>query len=123
MTTTLTLPDRVQLRRVRGWRLPDDAVIVSRNTGFGNPFRIFNIVEHGQAATDEQARAVAVRLHRDWLAGYGPARITVGRRTFDRGWVLANVGRLRGRALACSCPPVGPCHATTLLQLANGGAP
>ena len=33
-------PKRIQLRRTKGWRLPDNAVIVSRPSKWGNPFRI-----------------------------------------------------------------------------------
>jgi hypothetical protein len=33
------MPERIQLRRVRGWRLPAGAVSVARPTRWGNPFR------------------------------------------------------------------------------------
>jgi hypothetical protein len=32
------MPERIQLRRSRGWRLPSGAVSVSRPTKWGNPF-------------------------------------------------------------------------------------
>lgn len=33
-----TAPERIQLRRVKGWRLPPGAVSVARPTKWGNPF-------------------------------------------------------------------------------------
>ena len=32
------MPERIQLRRTRGWRLPPNAVSVARPTRWGNPF-------------------------------------------------------------------------------------
>lgn len=32
------MPERIQLRRVAGWRLPQGAVVVSRPNRWGNPF-------------------------------------------------------------------------------------
>lgn len=33
--------ERVQLRRVKGWRMPPNTVVVARPTILGNPFRVF----------------------------------------------------------------------------------
>lgn len=33
------MPERIQLRRTGGWKLPDGAVSVARPTKWGNPFR------------------------------------------------------------------------------------
>lgn len=35
----IVLPDRVQLRRTRGWRKPEGVVNVARPTRWGNPFK------------------------------------------------------------------------------------
>lgn len=37
-----------------------------------------------------------------------------------RGKILDNIHELRGRDLACWCPPGLPCHADVLLEIANG---
>lgn len=57
-------PGRVQLRRVRGWRLPPDTVQVDRATRWGNPFRC-----------DDPADAVAA--FRAWLAGDGESLVRI----------------------------------------------
>lgn len=52
------MPKRVQLQRVKGWRMPPNTRKVDRTTIFGNPFEA---VRYG--TTD------AVRSHRVWLTG------------------------------------------------------
>lgn len=119
--TAIATPIRVQLRRAAGWRLPENAAVVSRQSPFGNPFVAADTIAQGQAGNALQARAVVVRLHRQWLDGYGPDEITTGRHTYSRSWVWDNLPTLAGRSLACWCPVEEPdvCHAATLLRLAN----
>jgi hypothetical protein len=95
-------PQRIQRKRAKGWRLPPGAVSVSRprkdNPGpWGNPFTI-----------EQYGRAQAVALHRAWLLAQPE--------------LVAKVKtELRGRDLVCWCKPGEPCHADTLLDVANGG--
>lgn len=35
----VTMPKRIQRKRTKGWRMPEDAVSVSRPSRWGNPFR------------------------------------------------------------------------------------
>jgi hypothetical protein len=110
------MPKRVQLQRVKGWRMPPNTRKVDRTTVFGNPF---DSVRHG--VTD------AVRSHRLWLTGaltdeqiqaQYPALVAkhlIARRRR----VLASLPQLRGVNLACWCSPVRPCHVDLLLKLAN----
>lgn len=119
MTTT---PRRIQRRRTKGWRLPDNAVIVSRPSRFGNPFKISDAMEWGGAETTEAARELCVTAFRQWLRGnrdwwMGPKADA----TRDR--ILADLHLLRGKDLACTCPPDKPCHADVLLKLANSPQP
>jgi len=91
------VPERIQLRRSKGWRKPPGAVVVSRPSRWGNPFPV-----DGDEVPD---RETSVALYRAWAATDPPE--------------LADVEVLRGRALACWCPLGGPCHAEVLLELAN----
>lgn len=115
------MPQRIQRRRARGWRIPDGAVIVDRTSRFGNPFRIADAVE---ANYEHPARA-CVSHFTAWLEGHSAYQdtYTVGARTFDRRWMRAHLADLAGRDLACTCPPGAPCHADVLLKLAANGAP
>lgn len=92
-------PRRIQRKRTRGWRKPADAIVVSRPSRWGNPFRV------GDQAT-------LVRLFEQWLVNSDDPRAQ---------WMRANLRLLRGHDLACWCEPGEPCHADVLLRLANGG--
>jgi hypothetical protein len=110
------MPDRVQLQRVKGWRMPPHTRKVDRTTIFGNPF---DSVRHD--AHD------AVRIHRQWLTGEMSDReieeryagIVAKHLIARRRRVLASLSDLRGLNLACWCSRTHPCHADLLLALAN----
>jgi hypothetical protein len=88
----------MQLRRVKGWRLPDTAVVVARPTRWGNPFRV---------GVDGD-RAECVQAYRDALVRGG---LSFG---------VDDVRReLAGRDLACWCRLDEQCHADVLLEIAN----
>lgn len=112
-------PKRIQLRRTKGWRKPEGAVVVARPSRWGNPFRTVDCIEAGFAYGEDDARLICVAAFRDWLNGNrwadgsGPA---ADKRHAD---YLASIPELRGHDLACWCPPDAPCHADVLLELAN----
>lgn len=109
------MPQRLQRRRVRGWRLPPGAKIVDRTSRYGNPFTIADAEAEGFA----YPQLAVVELHAAWLDGEGDDVYVVRGRRFDRGWVLNHLYELRGRDLACPCEPGTPCHADSLIALAN----
>jgi hypothetical protein len=101
-------------------------VAVGRPTVFGNPFTVAKAREAGygthnpdgtRATEAESERRLAewcVSLFREWL--------TTNRdnhRPELRGKLLARLPELRGKGLACWCKIGDPCHADTLLELAN----
>lgn len=69
-------PQRIQIRRVKGWRLPEGAVTVARPSKYGNPFKVDGDTEDWMTWTavalgyrgdrDGRTRA-AVALHRGWM--------------------------------------------------------
>jgi len=93
------LPLRIQRKRKKGFRLPSDAVVVTRPTKWGNPFK----EEEGHAGS-------AVNKYRRWLA------------TNPQGMKIAAAAKveLRGKRLACFCGIGMPCHADVLIEVANG---
>jgi site-specific DNA-methyltransferase (adenine-specific) len=111
-------PQRVQLRRTKGWRLPPETVVVSRPGPLGNPFdwRSYPDRTPGEGGSipisDDDRRAQAVEDFRAALAG---------RRAWPRPYPeLAEIrSRIAGQNLACWCAPGAPCHADVLLELAN----
>lgn len=98
------MPDRIQLRRTKGWRKPPGAVVVSRPSKWGNPYIVGDLLNGGNIGQQE-----AVDLFRRALVE--------GRLQFSVDEVRRE---LAGRDLACWCPST-PCHADVLLDIANGG--
>lgn len=101
-------PVRVQLRRIKGWRLPPNTVVVSRPSVWGNPWPVGQWGPLGRKAPDAVG---AVGLFRDMMADFS-LRYEVG--------YPAELAALRGKNLACWCPLDQPCHADVLLEIANG---
>lgn len=110
------MPGRIQLRRTAGWRKPEGAVVVTRGTDWGNPYRVGQPVQITTPMGGGQAydyyptitREIAVLLFRVWVSGRLEDQIRA---------------ELAGKDLACWCPLDGPCHADVLLEIANGGDP
>ena len=111
------MPERIQRKRAKGWRMPANTVKVDRTTLFGNPF---SIKDYGHD------RAVA--LHRAWLTGQAidaPIPPAAAKRlAARRQQVVEALPSLRGKNLACWCALPGRgepdnCHAALLLEQAN----
>ena len=92
--------------------MPPNTVSVARPTKWGNIWRVGlvacacrSVGECDHNAFRCQSAAHAVDAYR-WL-------ITNGRR------LRQQISELRGKNLACWCPPSQPCHADVLLELAN----
>lgn len=102
-------PRRIQLSRARGYRKPDGAVVVSRPSKWGNPFKVGESYPRGPlhlgGAVTVRDRQHAVTLYRAWL--------------FHQGRSEGLVVDLRGKDLACWCRLDQACHADVLLALAN----
>lgn len=99
------MPERIQRKRIKGYRMPEGAIYVGRPTKWANPFRVGSNEELGEVANAE----LAVKLFRDWMH-------------HPEGWLLPRPPELlslRGRDLACWCLLDHPCHASVLLELAN----
>lgn len=120
-------PKRIQLRRTKGWRKPEGAIVVARPSKHGNPYWVGSwatVHGHLNGQTYEQdievTPAIAVEAFRlDWetrLDTFGSTdpedvEYVAARR--------AELETLRGHDLACWCPLDQPCHADVLLELAN----
>jgi hypothetical protein len=89
-------PQRIQLRRTKGWRKPEGSVVVARPTKWGNPV--------SKALVPDPVDLV--RYYEKWIELF-PHVAQAARR------------ELRGHDLACWCPLNQPCHADVLLKIAN----
>ncbi len=112
------MPERIQRKRTKGWRMPEDAIYVGRPTRFGNPFKI------GEDGTRDEC----LELYRRWLFGaLSDDEISSRFSAPFAGWLINMrhpcighiLRELPGRDLACFCRLDQPCHADLLLEIAN----
>lgn len=134
-------PARLQLSRAAGWRKPEGAVVVSRPSIWGNPWKpgrparfwLPGYFVHDAICACAMDAADVVAVYRRLIeAGPDPVNAALpahlspeGRRkTRDllrahAARITANLPALRGRDLLCWCKPGEPCHVDVLLELAN----
>jgi len=131
-------PERVQLSRAKGWRMPPNTVKVDRTTRWGNPFRDSEHDPHGEASIelangmrqivdDWWTAPVVVRLFEQWMTGVliQEPSFLEPRALVDRKWLrpAPDLAPLRGKNLACWCKLGSACHSDVLLRLANSEPP
>lgn len=134
------MPERIQRKRMKGWRMPEGAVCVTRPGPWGNPWE----VEGLNKALMRSVSLAAVRSDAFWYAAFsatpagyplerldlGPLPAEIAVMLFRRAGVLfqardphgfdAWLAPLRGRDLACWCDADAPhCHADVLIEWAN----
>lgn len=120
-------PKRIQLRRSKGWRKPEGAIVCTRPGKWGNPFW-FVQMDHGAE--------MALRLFRETALGcWNPGIIpkewpdSYVSEVYDahQNWMKriqrhpVEVARfeLRGHDLCCWCKLESACHVDILLEIAN----
>jgi hypothetical protein len=126
------MPRRIQLRRTKGWRMPEGAIKVDRSTRWGNPWRIGELGIPDAATAVRRFRAAILGFDGgdgSWCRPNAHPDSYIGR-------IIANAAReLGGLDLACWCglcerhrdgKPLGehctdcdPCHGDPLIELAN----
>lgn len=112
------MPNRIQRKRSKGWRMPENTVYVGRPSKWGNPYHVGETyVDDDQPPPYETVYVdispeMAVDFYRKAIENQYPCvKITVSE----------VVAELHGKHLACWCPLDQPCHADVLLELANTG--
>lgn len=118
------MPQRIQRKRTKGWKMPDGVVYVGRPTKWGNPF---TIKEHGPKMALALYGNVIHGLwspilladlsDEDYVRNYEAMQAMRGRlqnHPKEVAWM-----ELKGRDLCCWCQPGDPCHADVLLEIVN----
>lgn len=120
------MPKRIQRQRTKGWRMPENAVSVTRPGKWGNPFKVglwfkrltddwsvWSYDRNGERGPFGNERVDTLEQSLELFGDYAPKRLR-----WDRAWLEP----LRGKDLACWCKEDAPCHADILLRLANRDA-
>ena len=124
-------PKRIQRKRTKGWRMPENTVDVGRPYKWSNPMKIINDIIY-----IDTGYKILVKLDR-WQILEEDANIFdmlhffYGMLTdfpFEKNtdlWHWQNhfkkldLSELKGKNLACWCPLDRPCHADILSEIAN----
>jgi len=107
------MPNRIQRKRTKGWKMPENTIYVGRPTIWGNPFTGMDAVERYRKAISifpvpqEQIKA--------WKEAGGRADMLM----VLAGRIRPALDKLRGHDLACWCPLDKACHADVLLEIVN----
>lgn len=144
----MTSPIRIQRKRTKGWRMPENTVCVTRPGKWGNPFNLkssehcWTALAHGFKADPAGRHAASVKLFREWIEtgkmmvvkdcglfigtdaeGAMPISVSPPVGAYKPPSLQELRTELRGKNLACFCKLDQPCHADVLLELANGDRP
>lgn len=110
-------PQRIQRKRTKGWRMPENTVYVGRGSRWGN---------HWQVVESDDGWGVKLFKQKFHLIGtkHEAARLAVEayeNNLHDGYTSLIDKApqELAGKNLACWCPLDQPCHADVLLEIAN----
>ena len=124
----MSAPTRIQLRRTKGWRMPENTVKVARPTKWGNPYRLghTNFAPQLILTKDHGALMPAPKYIESTEMAVRMLEILIHSNVADPSSILPPYpaldeirAELRGKNLACFCPLDQPCHADVLLELAN----
>jgi hypothetical protein len=123
------MPERIQLKRTKGWRMPPGAVKVDRSTKYGNPFVLGKPIKRDSdlwpylvaavpALADRSSalgrlQSVTLRRAEDAVAAYSIWFIE------QPHLMIAAFEELPGRDIADWCKPGDPCHGNWLMDMVN----
>lgn len=107
------MPKRIQRKRTKGWKMPENTIYVGRPTMWGNPFTGDNAADKYRIAVS--SFPVSQETLADWKANGGRADMLIAL----AGRVRPVLDKLRGHNLACWCALDKPCHVDILLEIVN----
>lgn len=117
-------PVRIQRKRTKGWRMPENTVVVSRPSAWGNPID-WQECQSEYGCTEVEAKQAVKDIYHDLAVfalsdrGNADAMARFANYVPTQTFIKANIATLRGKNLACWCSLDQPCHADVLLDLAN----
>ena len=118
------MPERVQLSRRKGWKMPPNTIKVARPGPWGNPFRVgghFMVGDPDFGGFFQMAWCESFKPDPPKFTKIADAAMAVEffKRLVAIGFYNRRISELRGKNLACWCALDQPCHADVLLEIAN----
>ncbi|HUX57116.1 MAG TPA: DUF4326 domain-containing protein [Bacteroidales bacterium] len=116
-TSKPVIPKRIQRKRTKGWKMPENTIYVGRPSKWGNPFKV----------TKEITQEKSVEMYKECILnnamGYAYCHKydnLFGSEVFKYFyWISTNIHKLKGANLSCWCKLSEKCHTDILLELAN----
>jgi len=106
-------PKRIQRKRTKGWRMPENTVYVGRGSKWGNPFRVskdYPSLNPYICKTPQDAV---------WKFKNQIKLFELDHPKCVLKFNLTDLANLKGRDVACWCRLDQVCHGDVLLELAN----
>ncbi|WP_439392364.1 DUF4326 domain-containing protein [Bradyrhizobium sp. PMVTL-01] len=114
----MNAPIRIQRRRTKGWKMPDNTVSVTRPGKYGNPYYPGCALGFGNIdMIDGRARPWRLETPADAVRHFRE-HMRLFKRDEPRRYE-EHIAPLRGKNLACWCKSGASCHADVLLELAS----
>ena len=120
---------RIQRKRIKGWKMPDNTISVTRPSDYGNPFKIGHHYIKGGGGIP---RLGLQFIYTEAYDGYQDETYTTIKtieeslewyKWYVSTWSVGEIDKikkeLKGKDLACWCPLDKPCHADILIKLVN----
>ena len=111
------MPERIQRKRTKGWKMPSNTVYVGRPGWLGNPFPVDVYGRDG--AVDRFRRLMCGQMSTLEMSQSSTCHAADISLVTIRSWIRDQLPNLRGKNLACWCALDKACHADVLLELAN----
>jgi hypothetical protein len=92
------MPQKIQRKRTKGWKMPENTVYIGRGSKWGNAFTV-----------EKYGREKAVSMFKEYINHPNSPHCFV----FD------DIKTLQGKNLACWCKENEACHGDVLLEMAN----
>lgn len=106
------MPKRIQRKRTKGWKMPENTVYAGRGSKYGNPFKVGFFKGYGKQD--------AIKDFRKWILREPDMRSAESCFTHGKPPTIEEIkSELKGKNLACWCKEGEPCHADVLLEIAN----
>jgi hypothetical protein len=125
-------PIRIQRKRIKGWRMPENTISVTRPGKWGNPFKVVGDMLYVDAGHRRKILSKwvlyddfgghkqedAVKIFKDLMLNLNSHKIEEP--IYKKFRLMRDTIRdLEGKNLACFCKEGEVCHADVLLELAN----
>lgn len=106
-----SIQNRIQRKRVKGWRMPPNTVYVGRPSKWANPY---TVEEYGI-----RLAIINFRMHLNGMMAIGSKNLVHLRNKNLACWCKLCEEHKEGKPLGVECDKCAPCHADVLLEMAN----